>query len=191
MPLHHLLYTGTAHVPHNRHTDRNATRIKHRASARKAQSMTTPDVLQLMLMYFILPLWLLAGFADYLCHRGANRTYSGLKEILLHLLQFAEMGVPVLAALFLEINAGIILLMIVALVLHQATAMWDVRYAASTREVLPIEQHVHSVLEMLPLAGLLLVIALHWDQFVALFGNGDPRFNIALKPDPFPPRISW
>ena len=118
--------------------------------------------------------------------RGANRTYEWLERDLLHLLQFAEMGVPVLAALFLEINAGIILLMIVALVLHQATAMWDVRYAASTREVLPIEQHVHSVLEMLPLAGLLLVIALHWDQFVALFGNGDPRFNIALKPEPLP-----
>jgi hypothetical protein len=28
--------------------------------------MATSDVLQLMLMYLILPLWLLAGFADYL-----------------------------------------------------------------------------------------------------------------------------
>jgi hypothetical protein len=149
--------------------------------------MTTPDVLQLMLMYFVLPLWLLAGFADYLCHRAAHIEHtSGWKETFLHLLQFAEMGVPVLAALFLKINAGVILLMIAALVLHQATAMWDVRYAAATREVLPLEQHVHSVLEMLPLSGLLLVIALHWDQFAALFGHGDPRFDIALKPEPLP-----
>jgi hypothetical protein len=149
--------------------------------------MATPDVLQSMLMYFILPLWLLAGFADYLCHRAAHiEQTSGWKETLLHLLQFAEMGVPVLAALFLEINAGIILLMIVAFVLHQVTAMWDVHYAAATREVIPLEQHVHSVLEMLPLSGLLLVIAVHWDQFAALFGHGHPRFDIALKSKPLP-----
>ena len=149
--------------------------------------MTTPDVLRLMLMYFILPLWLAAGFADYLCHRAAHieRT-SGWRESLLHLAQFAEMGVPVLAALFLEINAGVILLMIVCLVLHEATAIWDVRYAAATREVRPVEQHVHSVLEMLPLAALLLVIALHWDQFISLFGLSDARFELRLKAEPLP-----
>jgi hypothetical protein len=42
----------------------------------------------------------------------------------LHLLQFAETAVPALAAIFLEINA-LILIMIVALVLHEATAMWN------------------------------------------------------------------
>jgi hypothetical protein len=26
---------------------------------------------QAVLMYFILPVWVLAGFADYLCHRAA------------------------------------------------------------------------------------------------------------------------
>ena len=74
-------------------------------------AMTTPDVLRAMLMYVILPVWLAAGFADYLCHRAAHieRT-SGWKESLLHLAQFAEMGVPVLAALMLDINAGVILI---------------------------------------------------------------------------------
>jgi hypothetical protein len=49
------------------------------------------------LMYFVLPLWLVAGFADYLCHRAANiEGTSGVKETLLHLLQFAEMAVPTL-----------------------------------------------------------------------------------------------
>jgi hypothetical protein len=149
--------------------------------------MVTADVLRTMLMYFVLPLWLAAGFADYLCHRAAHieRT-SGWRETLLHLLQFAEMGLPVLAALFLEINAGVILGMIVCLVLHEATAIWDVRYATATREVRPLEQHVHSVLEMLPLTGLLLVVALHWEQFTALFGFGEPRFELRLKPDPLP-----
>jgi hypothetical protein len=44
-------------------------------------------------MYFVLPVWLAAGFADYLCHRAASiETTSGPKESLLHLLQLAEMG---------------------------------------------------------------------------------------------------
>jgi len=149
--------------------------------------METVDVLRGMLMYVVMPLWLAAGFADYLCHRAAHieRT-SGWKESALHLLQFAEMALPVLAALLLEINAGIILIMIICLALHQATAMWDVSYANATRQVRPIEQHVHSVLEMLPLMGLLIVIALHWDQFTALFGSGQPRFEFKLNPDPLP-----
>jgi len=62
--------------------------------------MGAEDVLRGMLMYFVLPLWLVAGF--------------------------------------------------------EATAIWDVRYATATREVSSTEQHVHSVLEMLPLAALLL-----------------------------------
>ena len=140
-----------------------------------------------MLMYVILPLWLAAGFADYLCHRASHieRT-SGWKESLLHLAQFAEMAAPVLAALMLEINAGVILLMIVCLILHEATAIWDVRYATATRTVRPVEQHVHSVLEMLPLTGLLMVIALHWEQFIALFGFASPRFELVAKQDPLP-----
>jgi hypothetical protein len=157
------------------------------SARRTAPVMDTNEILKTLLMFFILPLWLAAGFADYLCHRSAHiEKTSGWKESLLHLLQFIEMGIPVLAALFLEIDAGVILLMIICLVLHEATAMWDVSYASQTREVPPIEQHVHSFLEMLPLMGLLLVVTLHWDQFIALFGNGTPRFNFAAKPDPLP-----
>src|SRR4051812_24630463 len=67
------------------------------------------DVARLALMYFVMPLWLLAGFADYLCHRAAHiESTSGPKESVLHLLLLAEMGVPVLAALFFEINAFVI-----------------------------------------------------------------------------------
>jgi len=50
-------------------------------------------------MYFVLPLWLAAGFADYLCHRASHiEATSGPKESALHLLQFAEMAIPTLAA---------------------------------------------------------------------------------------------
>ncbi|MEH2537115.1 MULTISPECIES: diguanylate cyclase [unclassified Bradyrhizobium] len=149
--------------------------------------MGADEVLRGMLMYFVLPLWLAAGFADYLCHRAAHiEKTSGWRESVLHLAQFAEMAVPVLAALFLEITSGVILAMMVLLVLHEATAIWDVRYASAMREVSPTEQHIHSVLEMLPLTGLLLVIALHWPAFAALFGFGTPDFALRLKQVPLP-----
>ena len=142
-----------------------------------------------VLMYFVLPLWLLAGFLDYLCHRATNieRT-SGAKESFIHLLMFAEMAVPTLAAIFLEINALVIAIMIVAFLLHEATVMWDLSYANTLREVTPFEQHVHSFLEILPLMGLTIIAVLHWDQFLALFGLGSEpaRFTIGLKSDPLP-----
>jgi hypothetical protein len=149
--------------------------------------MDTSQLTIYVLMYFVLPVWLAAGFADYLCHRASNiATTSGAKESILHLLQFAEMAVAVLAALFLEINALVLLIMLVCFVLHEATALWDLRYASAMREVTPIEQHVHSFLEMMPLMGLVLIAILNWQQFIALFGLGDEpaRFTVALRSGP-------
>src|SRR5882757_9814564 len=144
---------------------------------------------QAVLMYFILPVWLAAGFADYLCHRAASiETTSGSKETLLHLLQLGEMAIPTLAAIFLEINALIIGVMIVSLIAHEATAIWDVNYAYRRRAVTPTEQHVHAFLEMLPLMGLIVVITVHWQQFLSLFGVGQqaPEFALRLRQPPLP-----
>ncbi len=90
------------------------------------------------------------------------------------------MAVPLLAALFLEINALIIALMIVAFLAHEATALWDVSYAVTRREVTPFEQRPQ-LLEMLPLMSAAFVAVLHWPQFLALFGAG-PGAG-ALRPD--------
>ena len=147
------------------------------------------DITQNVLMYFVLPLWLAAGFADWLCHRASNiATTSGPKESLIHLLMFGEMAIPVVAAIALEINALVLAVMIVCFILHEATALWDVTYATEMREVTPIEQHVHSFLEILPLMGLVLVAVLNWDQFLALFGLGieAARFDIRPKQSPLP-----
>ena len=58
----------------------------------------------------IMPAWLIASYADYLYHRaiGIERT-SGVGESLLHLLQFADVGLPLLSALFLEVNTTVLL----------------------------------------------------------------------------------
>jgi hypothetical protein len=153
------------------------------------ETIMLDDPAVLILMYFILPLWLLAGFADWLCHRASHiETTSGAKESMLHLLLFAEIGLPLLAAIFLQINAGIIAFMIVAFLIHEATSLWDVSYAVTRREVTPLEQQVHSFLEMLPLMAILFVILLHWGQFQALFGFGSEtaRFELRWKEEPLP-----
>jgi hypothetical protein len=150
------------------------------------------DPAVLVLMYFVLPLWLLAGFADWFCHRASHvATTTGAKESLIHLLMFAEAGAPLIAALFLEVNALILAFMIVAFVAHEATAIWDVSYATSGRVITPIEQHVHGFLETIPLMALVSMVALHWGQFLALFGRGPEtaRFDLALKPRAAPHRL--
>jgi len=149
--------------------------------------MTDPALL--VLLYFILPLWFLAGFADWLCHRATDiEGTTGAKESLIHLLMFGEIAIPLLAALFFEINALIIALMIAAFLAHEATALWDVSYAVTRREVTPFEQHVHSFLEMLPLMATAFVTVLHWPQLLALAGVGpEPaRFDLTWKREPLP-----
>jgi hypothetical protein len=140
-----------------------------------------------ILAWLVVPLWIAAGFADWLCHRRADIEHTaGAPESLLHLLMFAELGVPLLAVLLLEVNALVFALMAIAFVLHEFTALWDVRYALARRTVAPLEQHVHSFLELLPLMGILLLAVLHPGQVLALFGLGSdaPRFELAWKDPP-------
>ena len=147
------------------------------------------DVVQNVLMYFVLPLWLLSATADYLCHRAAHiEQTAGPKETFIHLLGIAEMGVPVLAALFLEINALIIAVMLVFYVVHEMTVHWDLVYAHSVRDVSPTEQHVHQYLSMLPFLAVVLIVILYWGQFLALFGLGNEvaRFDLRWKSAPLP-----
>ena len=142
------------------------------------------------MLYFLIPMWLIPGLADYLCHRRSKiETTSGLREAVLHNMMITVMGVPILMGLLLEINALVILLMFTAYVVHLAMALYDVAYAASKRTVTPIEQHVHSFLEVLPFMAISFVICLYWEQFLALFGAGTepPRFNLEWKYTPLPP----
>jgi hypothetical protein len=143
----------------------------------------------LILAYGVIPLWLAAGFADWCCHRASHiETTTGAKESFIHLLMFSEVGVPLLAGIFLEINAGTILLMFFVFLLHEATALWDVSYAITVRVVTPIEQHVHSFLEMMPLLAIACVLVAHWVQALALIDLGveHPRFTLSLKAHQLP-----
>jgi hypothetical protein len=150
-------------------------------------------------MYIVLPLWVLAGFADYCCHRLTDIEHAnGVKESLLHWLMLGEVGVPLLAAVFLKIDALLFAFMMLCLVAHEITGYVDLKLAMATRRVSAFEQQVHSLLEVLPLAALLLLAILHWPQAEALFGFGlaKANFSIGLKEAPswgalIPPLIGF
>ncbi len=141
------------------------------------------------LLGFVMPVWLIAGIADWVCHRRAHiERNSGRPESLMHLLMLGEAALPVICGLLLEITSPVLLLMAGAVVAHGATALWDVSYAVKRRQVTPIEQHVHSYLEMVPVMALGFVAVLHWPELRALLGRGDraPDWSIRRKRVPLP-----
>lgn len=147
------------------------------------------NFIALYLMYFLVPLWLLAGFADWWCHRrtGIEHT-SGARESALHLVMLGEMGVPALLVLFFEVDALVLTIAVVAFVLHEFTALWDVSYAARRRRVTPFEQHVHSFLELIPLMAISCLVFLHRDQLEWLWRDdataADWRLQAKMQPLP-------
>ncbi|HEX7970281.1 MAG TPA: hypothetical protein VF502_18810 [Stellaceae bacterium] len=168
-----------------------ASRSRPHGSA--GESVDVAEVTRNFLLFFIVPLWACVGIADWLCHRATSiETTTGAKESIIHLLMLLEMGMPVLMGLFLEITSPVIALMIASFFLHEATALWDVSYAVSRREVPPIEQHVHSFLELLPLLAVSFIVVLHWPRFRALFvrNSHDPGPAFRLKEKPLPPSYS-
>jgi hypothetical protein len=140
-----------------------------------------------LMLWLLLPLWFLAGVADYLLHRRTDiELTSGIGESRLHVLQAIELGIPLLAGLFLEINSTVLAVMILFVVAHTATALWDASYSDPRRYISPLEQHVHSHLEYIPIVAVLLLVVLHWDAFLGIFGAEDPSFAIRLKSNPVP-----
>ena len=142
-----------------------------------------------LLGYVLFPLWLLSGIADYAVHRRTSiETTSGTHESLLHLLQTAEIAVPALLLLFLEVNALVLLLMALCVAAHTWTAWRDVRYANTLREITPFEQFVHVFLVALPMFALAVVAVLHWPHAHALVDPGDApaqAWRLAWKSPPF------
>ena len=148
----------------------------------------SPELLQSFVLIFVLPLWIVGGIADAICHRRSDIAHTaGTKESLMHLAQLLEMGFAVLLALFLRINALVILIMFAMWVLHHVTTYWDLKYASRTRGIGPTEQMVHSVLEMTPLFALAVICIAHRDELLPLVASGGmAAFSFAWKDPPLP-----
>jgi hypothetical protein len=157
------------HEQERRHQEIEARRIADQSSQR-------------YLMYFVVPAWAIVGALDWLWHRQTKiESTSGPQESVTHLLMMVEAGVPLLAGLFLETNAGLLRLMTGGMLLHQATVIWDVKYAVSRRKIPAREQHTHTFMETLPFDILAVFACLHPEQFLSMFGLGDEKPDFTLR----------
>lgn len=117
-----------------------------------------------LILYGLLPLWGVAGFIDWCCHRATQvESTSGLKESLVHSLMGIQLGIPILLCLTFEVNVLVLLICLVMWITHEFAAHWDVHYAAPRRHISIWEVHVHNYMATLPLYLLMLVGILNWD----------------------------
>lgn len=141
----------------------------------------------LLVMFGVVPPWIAAGVADWACHRRTRiGQTSGLPENAFHWVLLAEGGIAFVTPALLEITAGALLLVFAAFLLHELTTWVELRYTVPRREVRPVEQMVHSFMEVLPLVLLALLAVIGWDQVQALFGAGAPDFGLRPKAQPWP-----
>ena len=142
---------------------------------------------ELVLMVAVIPLWIFMGLADWWCHRrSAIEHTSGLPENVFHWFLLGEAGLGLLAVALLEINAAVVLVVFASFVAHELTTYLELRYTVPLRHVGPLEQMIHSFMELLPLVVLALLAVMKWDQVTALFGAGTPDFDLRPKSDPWP-----
>jgi hypothetical protein len=141
-----------------------------------------PDLIALVLMAGLAPVWLLAGLADYACHRIQRiESNAGVRESVLHLLMLAELGMGIFVALFLQLTAAAYALLVTACVAHELTTLADLAYAESRRRIPWYEQWVHGLQQALPWTGLVLLMLVGAPQALALFGLGSEPADWSLR----------
>jgi len=144
----------------------------------------TPHPLLVALLVAMFAAWLLAGLGDWLSHRRTHiETTSGPKESALHLLLHLLIAAPIVLGLFLRIDALVLVLMALSVLTHTAVALWDTSYSQPRRYISPLEQQIHSHLEMWPLFGLAVVVVLHWNEV------NDPEWLLERRATALP--SSW
>ena len=149
----------------------------------------TAQLLQLLLLYGLLPLWLLAGVGDWALHRWQRIEYSaGWRESVLHLLMVSELAVGVLAVLLLQITAPVLVFLLIVCIAHEITVWRDLAYAATRRRIPVPEQWVHALQIVLPWAALVVLALIHRDQTLALLGltPADAEWTLRRKDPPLP-----
>lgn len=148
-----------------------------------------PELLERALLYGVAPVWILAGFADFACHRAMRIEHSaGVRESLLHLFMLAELGIGVLCALLLELTTAAFAIILLACVAHEVTMCADLAYAESQRRIPWYEQWVHGLQQAVPWVAVGALMLLHAPQAMALFGLGDvpPDWGLRPKQAPLP-----
>lgn len=140
--------------------------------------------------YGIAPLWLGAGLADWFFHRRTCiESTSGLPESTLHLAMLAQIGIPALAVVFLEINALVLALVLAGLLVHTLTTYADLAYTHPRREIGAGEQMAHCLLAVLPLLAACFLGVFSWPKVLALLGWAVSDWRVVLRSQPIAPPI--
>lgn len=121
------------------------------------------------LIYGAYLVWLVAGLGDFVMHwRTDLRLTSGVAESAAHLAQLALLGTGIVLGLAFEVGPAMAVLLAVIVAMHACVGYLDSRIAFGTRRTLfPVEQHLHSILDMAPIIALGLLLALTWPAAVA------------------------
>ena len=120
-----------------------------------------------LILYVLLPMWVVAGSLDYWCHRVTRiEENAGLAESVLHALMGFLVGIPLWLGIFFEINVLVVLLCFSFFVVHEVVAHYDVVLAQPARRISVWEQHVHAYLSTLPFYVLTLIICRNWSTFL-------------------------
>ena len=135
------------------------------------------------LTFALIPAWIATGLLDWTWHRMTRiEENAGAHESLTHFLMALESGIQITSGLFLEIDAGVIATMWACALLHEATVVWDVAYAAPRRKVAQHEDHTHSFLEALPFTIAGFASFANPAQTLALLGRGPERARFGFRP---------
>src|SRR5437763_487955 len=105
-------------------TGRARRRRPRRAPAEVGRIAGVEGATRRLLQYAVVPLWVGAGLADWVCHRRTSiETTAGTQESVIHILQMTQAGIPAVLGLFLEVNAGVLAATLSTFALHQGTAV--------------------------------------------------------------------
>ena len=150
----------------------------------------TGTLLTNLILFGLLPLWGIAGFVDWCCHRATRiEQTSGVRESLIHAAMGVQLGIPILLGLIFEINIPILVIAVAAWLLHEFLAHWDVHYSAPLRHISIWETHAHNYMATIPLYTLMLLVVLNWDVVASLFSldwQGLFQFDRAAVRDRYP-----
>ena len=113
--------------------------------------------------------WLIAGALDFSLHRASSiESTSGLRESRLHLAQIAILALAATLWLSFRPSPAVFAMFLALVILHAVTGYWDTRVAYPKRAIRPVEQHVHSILDIAPwiAAG-----AIYWSMPSEAYGS--------------------
>ncbi len=126
-----------------------------------------------IILFVFLPIWCIAGYIDWYCHKKSKiEITTGLPESLLHSLMGVQCGVPIFLCLLFKVNALILLVCFASLIFHELVAFYDVRMATNKRHISILEMHVHAYLSTTPLFLVLMIVAINWGLVTRLIQSG-------------------